>query len=200
MEDAVAHPRFKDSYRVKAKQEGYPARSVYKLQEIQQRYGLIRPANVVVDLGCHPGSWLQYCSQIVGPQGRVLGIDLKPPTISLGPPITFLKADVLALSREHLPDWSREADLVLSDLAPNTSGVKWLDHQRSLELALRALDIATSILKQRGNFLVKVFQGEDFPAFHKKVQGFFKQVVTEKPRSSRQESREVYIIGRGYSS
>jgi 23S rRNA (uridine2552-2'-O)-methyltransferase len=196
----MAHPRFKDAYRVKAKQEGYPARSVFKLKEIQQHYGLIRPANVVVDLGCHPGSWLQYCAQLVGPQGRVLGIDRKPPTISLAAPITFLEADVLALSREQLPDWSREADLVLSDLAPNTSGVKWLDHQRSMELALRALEIATWVLKRRGNLLVKVFQGEDSPAFHEKMKGYFKQVDAEKPRSSRQESREVYILGRGYSS
>jgi 23S rRNA (uridine2552-2'-O)-methyltransferase len=198
MEDAVAHPRLKDTYRVQAKKEGYPARSVYKLQEIQQHLGLIRQGNSVVDLGCHPGSWLQYCAQIVGLRGRVLGIDRKPPTIPLVPPITFLEADVLALSREQLPDWSRGADLVLSDLAPNTSGVKWLDHQRSLELALRALDIATWVLKPQGSFLVKIFQGADSPAYHKKIQGCFKKVDTEKPRSSRKESREVFIIARGY--
>jgi 23S rRNA (uridine2552-2'-O)-methyltransferase len=195
----MAHPGIKDFYRVKAKQEGFPARSVYKLKEIQQRYGLIRPGTCVVDLGCHPGSWLQFCSQIVGPQGRILGIDQKPPTIPLEPPITFLQADVLTLSREQLPDWSREADLVLSDLAPQTSGIKWLDHQRSLDLALRALEIAAWILKPRGEFLVKLFQGEDSLAFHKKMKGFFRQVDTEKPRSSRQESREVYLLGRRFS-
>lgn len=194
----MAHPGIKDSYRVKAKQEGFRARSVYKLKEIQQRYRLIRPGACVVDLGCHPGSWLQFCSQIVGPQGRILGIDLKPPTIPLGPPIIFFEADVLTLSREQFPDWSGEADLVLSDLAPHTSGIKWLDHQRSVDLALRALEIAAWLLKPRGVFLVKLFQGEDSLAFHKKMKGFFKQVDTEKPRSSRQESREVYFLGRGF--
>jgi len=196
----MAHPGSKDSYRVKAKQEGFPARSVYKLKEIQQRYGLIRPGICAVDLGCHPGSWLLFCSQIVGLEGMILGIDQKPPTIPLEPPITFLEADVLTLSREQLPDWSREADLVLSDLAPHTSGIKWLDHQRSLDLALRALEIAAWILKPRGVFLVKLFQGEDSLAFHKKMKGFFRQVDTEKPRSSRQESREVYLLGRGFSN
>ena len=195
----MAHPGIKDSYRVKAKLEGFPARSVYKLKEIQQRYGLIRPGICVIDLGCHPGSWLRFCSQIIGSQGRVLGIDQKPPTIPLEPPIAFLEADVLTLAREQLPDWSRKADLVLSDLAPHTSGTKWLDHQRSLDLALRALEIAAWILKPGGGFLVKLFQGEGSPAFHKKMKDLFGKVDTEKPRSSRQESREIYLIGRGFS-
>jgi 23S rRNA (uridine2552-2'-O)-methyltransferase len=195
----MAHPGIKDSYRVKAKQEGFPARSVYKLKEIQQRYRLIRPGICVVDLGCHPGSWLRFCSQIVTPQGRILGIDQKPPTVPLEPPIAFLEADVLTLSREQLPDWSQEADLVLSDLAPHTSGIKWLDHQRSLDLAHKALEIASWILKPRGGFLVKLFQGEDSLAFHNKMKDAFRQVDTEKPRSSRQASPEVYLIGRGFT-
>jgi 23S rRNA (uridine2552-2'-O)-methyltransferase len=195
----MAHPGIKDSYRVKAKQEGFPARSVYKLKEIQQRYRLIRPGICVVDLGCHPGSWLRFCSQIVTPQGRILGIDQKPPTVPLDPPLAFLEADVLTLSREQLPDWSREADLVLSDLAPHTSGIKWLDHQRSLELAYKALEIASWILKPRGGILVKLFQGVDSLAFHNKMKDAFRQVDTEKPRSSRQASSEVYLIGRGFT-
>jgi 23S rRNA (uridine2552-2'-O)-methyltransferase len=194
----MAHPGRKDPYRGMAKQAGFPARSVYKLNEIQQRYGLIRPGTCVVDLGCHPGSWLQFCSRIVGPQGKILGIDQKPPTIPLHPPIVFLEADVLTLSREKLPDWSREADLVLSDLAPHTSGIKWLDNQRSLDLAQRALEIAIWILKPGGGFLVKLFQGGDFSTFQDKMKGFFKQVSAEKPRSSRQESREIYLLGRGF--
>ncbi len=195
----MAHPGIKDSYRGKAKQEGFPARSVYKLKEIQQRYRLIRPGICVVDLGCHPGSWLRFCSQIVGPRGRILGIDQKPPIIPLEPPIAFLEADVLTLSRKQLPDWSREVDLVLSDLAPHTSGIKWLDHQRSLDLAQRALEIAAWILKPKGGFLVKLFQGEDSLAFHNRMKDFFRQVDTEKPRSSRQASPEVYLIGRGFA-
>jgi 23S rRNA (uridine2552-2'-O)-methyltransferase len=128
-----------------------------------------------------------------------LGIDQKPPIISLEPPIAFLEADVLTLSREQLPDWKREADLVLSDLAPHTSGIKWLDHQRSLDLAHKALEIASWILKPRGGFLVKLFQGEDSLAFHNRMKDFFRQVDAEKPRSSRQESPEVYLIGRGFT-
>jgi 23S rRNA (uridine2552-2'-O)-methyltransferase len=194
----MAHPGLKDPFRAKAKKEGYSARSVYKLKEIQERYHLIQTGDLVADLGCHPGSWLQFCSQAVGLRGRVLGIDLKAPTAPGAVNVEFLEADIRTLSREHLPPWARRVDVVLSDLAPNTTGVKWLDHERSLELARKALETASGILKPGGRFLVKVFQGEEFDRFRRDLEMWFKRVALEKPRSSRAESREVYLIGLGY--
>ncbi|MBI5584393.1 MAG: RlmE family RNA methyltransferase [Deltaproteobacteria bacterium] len=194
----MAHPGVKDPFRAKAKKEGYSARSVYKLKEIQQRYHLLQTGALVADLGCHPGSWLQFCSQTVGPRGRVLGIDLKAPTAPGAANVAFLQADIRTLSREQLPPWARQVDVVLSDLAPNTTGVKWLDHERSLELARKALETARGILKPGGGFLVKIFQGEGFDPFRRDLETRFQRVALEKPRSSRSESREVYLIGLGY--
>ena len=194
----MARPGTKDPFRARAKKEGYSARSVYKLKEIQQRYHLIQTGDLVVDLGCHPGSWLQFCSQTVGSRGRVLGIDLKPPTAPVTANVAFLKADMLTLAREQIPPWARQADVVLSDLAPNTTGVKWLDHERSLELARKALETASGILKPGGRFLVKIFQGEGFDLFRRDLETRFQRVALEKPRSSRSESREVYLVGLGY--
>jgi 23S rRNA (uridine2552-2'-O)-methyltransferase len=195
----MAHPGVKDPYRIKAKQEGYYARSVYKLQEIQERYRLIRTGDLVADLGCHPGSWLQFSARAVGPRGRVLGIDLKAPTIPRADNVAFLKADILTLSREQIPLWARQMDVVLSDLAPNTSGVKWLDHQRSLGLSQKALETAGWILKPGGGFLVKVFQGEDLERFRRDLKTRFRKTVLEKPHSSRSASREVYLLGLGFT-
>jgi 23S rRNA (uridine2552-2'-O)-methyltransferase len=194
----VAHPGLKDPFRAKAKQEGYSARSVYKLKEVQQRYRLIREGDLVADLGCHPGSWLQFCSRTVGPRGRVLGIDLKAPTVPRADNLVFLPADILTVTPEQIPPWARQVDVVLSDLAPNTTGVKWLDHQRSLELARKALETATWILKPGGHFLVKIFQGEEFDRFRRDLETCFRRVTLEKPRSSRSESREVYLVGLGF--
>ncbi|MBA4391948.1 MAG: 50S rRNA methyltransferase [Desulfobacca sp.] len=194
----MAHPGQKDSFRVKAKEEGYPARSVYKLKEIQEKYTLIRPGQRIIDLGCHPGSWLRFCSQIVGPEGLILGLDLKNPTVPLSPNISFQKADLLTVSEEQVKEWAVEVDLVLSDLSPKTSGIKWLDHQRSLDLNRRALEIGFLILKKRGSTVLKIFDGEGSKDFIKEMKRRFEQVQIHKPKSSRQESPEIYLIGRGF--
>jgi 23S rRNA (uridine2552-2'-O)-methyltransferase len=194
----MAHPGQKDSFRVRAKEEGYPARSVYKLKEIQEKYRLIRPGQRIIDLGCHPGSWLRFCSQIVGPEGLILGLDLKDPTIPLSPNISFQKADLLTVSEEQVKEWAVEVDLVLSDLSPKTSGIKWLDHQRSLDLNRRAMEIGFLILKKGGNTVLKIFEGADSKEFIKKIKDRFEQVQIHKPKSSRQESSEIYLIGRGF--
>ncbi len=195
----MARPGVKDPFREKAKQEGYSARSVYKLQEIQERYRLMRSGDRVADLGCHPGSWLQFCSRTVGPRGKVLGIDLKAPRIPGVANVVFLQADMRTLSEEQIPAWARHLDVVLSDLAPNTSGIKWLDHQRSLELAQKALETARRILKPGGSLLVKIFQGEDLERFRRDLETRFQRVILEKPRSSRSESPEVYLLGQGFT-
>jgi 23S rRNA (uridine2552-2'-O)-methyltransferase len=195
----MAHPGLKDTFRVKAKEEGYPARSVYKLKEIQEKYKLIRPGQRIIDLGCHPGSWLRFCSQTVGPEGLVLGLDLKNPTIPMSPNISFLKVDLLAVPEEEIKNWApQEADLVLSDLSPKTCGIKWLDHQRSLELNRRALEIGFLLLKKGGNTVLKIFEGEGSKDFVKKMKNRFEAVHIHKPKSSRRESSEIYLIGRGF--
>jgi 23S rRNA (uridine2552-2'-O)-methyltransferase len=191
----MTRPGQKDPYGVKAKEEGYPARSVYKLKEIQDKYRLIRPGQRIVDLGCHPGSWLRFCSQAVGPVGRVLGLDLKKPTIPPAPNILFLQADLLKVPDETIREWAGQAELVLSDLSPKTSGIKWLDHQRSLELNLRALEIGCLVLKKGGSAVLKIFEGEGNKDFINKMKDRFEQVRIHKPKSSRSESSEVYLIG-----
>ena len=194
----MARPGQKDPYGVKAKEEGYPARSVYKLKEIQDKYKLIRPGQRIVDLGCHPGSWLRFCSESVGPVGLVLGLDLKNPTIPLSPNILFLQADLLTVPDETIQEWAGRAELVLSDLSPKTSGIKWLDHQHSLELNFRALEIGFLVLKKGGSAVLKIFEGEGTRGFINKMKDRFEQVRIHKPKSSRSESSEAYLIGQRF--
>lgn len=194
----MAHPSQKDSFRTRAREEGYPARSVYKLKEIQEKYKLIRPGQRLVDLGCHPGSWLKFCSQTVGPAGRVLGLDLKEPTIPLPGNASFLQADLFTLPEDRVKTWGGEVDVVVSDLSPNTSGIKWLDHQRSLDLNNRAFEIAALLLKNGGALVLKLFEGQGTHDFIKKMSLYFAKVQIHKPKSSRQESVEIYLIGQGF--
>jgi 23S rRNA (uridine2552-2'-O)-methyltransferase len=194
----MAHPGRKDPFRVKAKEEGYPARSVYKLIEIQKKFKLIQPGHRIVDLGCHPGSWLKFCSQTVGSEGLVLGLDLKDPTIPLSPNITFIKADLLIVPIEQIKESACQADVVLSDLSPKTCGIKWLDHQHCLELNRRALEIGFHILTKRGSAVFKFFEGEGTAGFVKTMKGRFDRVHIYKPKSSRRESPEIYLVGLGF--
>ncbi len=194
----MARPSLKDPYRARAKGEGFPARSVYKLKEIQAKYRLIKSGQKVVDLGCHPGSWLKYCSTLVGPEGRVLGLDLKPPTISLAPNTIFIQADLLHLDESPLVPWVGNTDLVLSDLAPHTSGIKWLDQQRSLELNLRALELSLRLLKKKGAAVFKIFEGPETKHFTAALMSRFNEVAIHKPRSSRSTSPEMYLIAKGF--
>jgi 23S rRNA (uridine2552-2'-O)-methyltransferase len=194
----MAHPGQKDPFRSKAKEEGFPARSVYKLKEIQDKFKLIRPGQRIVDLGCHPGSWLRFCSRTIGPGGLVLGLDLKKPAIPLAPNISFLQADLLTVSDNLIKEWAGQADLLLSDLSPKTSGIKWLDHQRSLELNLRALELSSFILKKGGAAVFKIFLGEGTRGFMEKMKDFFAEIRTHKPKSSRRESPEIYLVGQGF--
>lgn len=191
----MARPGQKDPYGVRAKEEGYPARSVYKLKEIQDKYKLIQPGQRIVDLGCHPGSWLRFCSQSVGPAGLVLGVDVKEPTIPLSPNSLFLQADLFTVPDETIKTWAGRAELVLSDLSPKTSGIKWLDHQHSLDLNLRALEIAVLVLIKGGAAVFKIFEGEGTKSFVTRMKDHFDQVLIHKPKSSRSESSEIYLIG-----
>jgi 23S rRNA (uridine2552-2'-O)-methyltransferase len=131
----------------------------------------------------------------VGPAGLVLGLDVKEPTIPLSPNILFLQADLLTVPDETIGAWAGQAELVLSDLSPKTSGIKWLDHQRSLDLNLRALEIGLLVLIKGGAAVFKIFEGEGTKNFINKMKDYFEQVLIHKPKSSRSESSEIYLIG-----
>ncbi len=184
-----------DYYSRKARQEQFASRAVYKLADIDRQHRLLQPGQRVLDLGCAPGSWLQYVSSRVGPQGLVVGVDQHPLPNPPGPPIVFRQADITSLPPEDLHHLSAAFDVVLSDLAPATSGIKDVDHQRSLNLARRAWEFAERLLAAGGHFLVKVFAGPDFSAFVAAIKPHFQKVVLIKPTASRKESREIYVLG-----
>lgn len=187
-----------DPYVRKAGAQGYRARSAFKLQEILQREGLARPGQTVVDLGAAPGSWSQVLAQRVGKAGKVVAVDLLE--VAPIPGVRsiqgdFREDDVLkrledALGREKV-------DLVVSDMAPNISGVRATDQARSIHLCELALDFAQSHLNPRGAFVVKAFQGAGYPEFLAQMRRTFVTVASRKPEASRGESKEMYLSGKG---
>ncbi|HKI99881.1 MAG TPA: RlmE family RNA methyltransferase [bacterium] len=187
--------KVQDHYFQRAKREGYAARSVYKLEELDQRYHLLSPGMRVLDLGCAPGSWLQYAARCVGPQGRVVGVDLQALEVSLPPQVRVIQADVFELAPEELAADGAPFDLVISDMAPRTSGIKSADAARSAQLVLRALALAEAVLRPGGTLLVKVFQGAQLPELRNAFRLVFSRVSIAKPRASRSESVEVYLLG-----
>ena len=192
--------RWTDHYSERAKKERYPARSVYKLKEAQQKFRLIKKGDRVLDLGCSPGSWLLYAAELTGKRGRVLGIDLKAVPVKLPPQAETLTADILTIDRAWLDRLQLVSryDVVLSDMAPATTGNKGLDAARSFQLCQAALGIAEMVLKPGGSFLCKIFQGEAFKEFSDIVRNRFKRHKIFKPRSSRKESKEIFIVGMGF--
>lgn len=194
---AWMHEHVTDPYVKKAQTDGYRSRAAYKLLEIDARDRLLKPGMTVVDLGAAPGSWCQVVAQRMKGQGRVLAIDLLP--VAPLPGVESLEGDfteaaALAWLEARL-DGGR-VDLVLSDMAPNISGVGLRDQARHYELCELALDFAVRWLKPEGSFLVKVFQGVGFEAFRRGMQAAFEQVAIRKPDASRDRSTEVYLLGR----
>jgi len=186
--------RWEDHYTRKARQEKYPARSVYKLKEIQARFRLMRAGDRVLDLGCAPGSWLLYAAEVVGTGGMALGIDLQPVALHLPVQARAMVGDVL--HGETLPGIDGERfTVLLSDMAPATSGNRVVDHARSLDLCEAALLLAERLLCPGGFFVCKIFQGEDFGAFTARVRAQFRSLQLFKPKSSRKASREIFVIG-----
>lgn len=186
-----------DHYTRRARREHYAARSVFKLQEIQKKYGLMRPGQRVLDLGCAPGSWLQYAARVVGPRGRVVGLDLRPVTCSLPSQARALTGDINDLDDDLRAALGGGFHVVLSDMAPATTGSRIVDAARSYQLCEMALDTAGRLLQPGGAFVCKIFQGGDFDAFRAQVQRCFDSCRIFKPRSSRKASREIYLIGLG---
>ena len=181
----------KDFYFKKAKKEGYLARSIYKLLEINKKYDLIKPNSRVLDLGSAPGSWVQACLKLN--VGEITGIDIDKVKVQ-HPRFKFINEDIYKLDTKKLKNY----DTVLSDLAPKTSGNKDLDAEKSIQLSYKALEIARLVLKQNGNFLVKVFQGPDFESLLKEIKKYFSFCKCFKPKSTRSSSKEIYVVAKGY--
>jgi 23S rRNA (uridine2552-2'-O)-methyltransferase len=186
---------WQDHYSRQAKKDRYPARSVYKLSEIQQKHRLINKGDKILDLGCAPGSWLLYAAKLTGDRGRVMGIDLKPVKIQAAPNIEIINADVFALDAGQL---GNDFNVVMSDMAPATTGHKAVDAARSAGLCEAALAIAQSVMLPGGSFVCKIFQGPDFNQFVNAVRAGFDKQKIFKPKSSRKASKEIFIIGLGF--
>ena len=182
-------------YTILAKKDGYPARSVYKLKEIDEKYKIFKKGDRVLDLGCSPGSWLLYISQKVGKQGKVIGIDLEEIKIPQKANIVFIKKSVFDLKESSFKD---KFEAVVSDLSPKTSGVEFLDAAKSLELAERSFEIAKSVLLPYGNFVCKLFENESSNEFFKKVENCFDFAKRFRPKAVTKKSKEFYIIGKGF--
>ena len=183
---------WQDHYSRQAKKERFPARSVYKLEEIQKKNRLIKKGDTVLDLGCAPGSWLLYAAKLTGPNGQVIGVDLKPVSSQVSAHIKIITADVFALDIESL---GKAFNVVLSDMAPATTGHKAVDAARSYNLCESALNIAQNVLLPGGSFVCKIFQGPDFNLFLDAVRAGFQGLRIFKPQSSRKASKEIYVIG-----
>jgi 23S rRNA (uridine2552-2'-O)-methyltransferase len=194
------HQRWTDHYSERAKKERYPARSVFKLKEAQKKFRLIKKDDRVLDLGCSPGSWLLYAAELVGKRGRVVGIDLKEIRIKLPPQAKTLTVDIMTIDRAWFDEQKLgdRFNVVLSDMAPATSGNKGLDAARSFQLCQVALNIAEMVLKPGGSFVCKIFQGEEFKEFSDTVKNRFKLHKIFKPQSSRKESKEIFVVGLGF--
>lgn len=188
----------KDPYFQRAKQEGYRARSAYKLLQIQEKFHIIRRGNVVVDLGAAPGSWSQVTVKLVGKKGRVIALDLQK--IEPIPGVTCVQGDMTApdVQARVIEIAGGRANVVLSDAAPSTTGIKLRDHVLSMELGYAALDVARKLLRPGGNLVIKVFEGEDLPALIKAVKQAFHPVKVHTPKATRNESWESFIVARGF--
>jgi len=179
----------------KAKADNYPARSVYKLIEIQKKFKIMKKGDNVIDFGCSPGSWLMYVAETIGSKGKALGIDLKKVDIKLPSNAIAYQGDILNIDQELALDFKQDYNVVLSDMAPATTGRKDIDAIRSFELCDTALKSACKLLVAKGNFVCKIFQGAEFKQFEKDVKSRFNQYKIFKPESCRTKSKEIYIIG-----
>ena len=194
---AAKHNQWEDHYSRRAKKERFPARSVFKLQEIQSKHHLIKKGDKVLDLGCAPGSWLLYAANLTGNKGQVVGIDLKPVSEKVPPHVRIYNGDILTLDDRFFESLGKDFNVVVSDMSPATTGNKHVDSARSYNLCQAALSIAQTLLIPGGSFVCKIFQGEDFKRFADSVSSVFKRHKIFKPQASRKASKEIYIIGLG---
>ena len=191
---------YRDHYFLKAKQENYPARSVYKLQELDAKFKIFRKGMRVLDLGAAPGSWSLGAAERVGPQGLVLGCDIQSTRTAFPPQVVFMQEDVFKRSEAFEARLKEMGpfDVVMSDMAPKTTGAVFTDQCRSLELCQEALAVAQAWLKPGGAFIVKIFMGPDVNELLEPMRKSFSSVKTFKPKSSRAESKETFFVGLGH--
>jgi len=194
--------RKREYYYKKAKEENYRSRATYKLVQANEKYGFIQRNDIVVDLGAAPGGWIQAARKMTGKNGFVLGVDLKPIDPFTQEYVRTIVADltesgIVEEIRSFLP---READVVISDAAPNITGVWEVDHARQIDLATKSLEIAQCILRPSGNFFVKVFEGDLLNDFIQTVKNLFETVKIVKPQASRAKSSEMYLLALGLKS
>ena len=180
-----------DPFYRKAKKEGFAARSIYKLEELDQEMHLLKASDVVLVLGCAPGSWLQYVDNKLR-SGRAVGIDLLPVKAGLSGKVRVIEGDAFTTSIEEL---GGPFDVVLSDMAPNTTGIRAVDQARSLALCERAFEVAERALKPGGHYVVKILEGGDMKAYVDTVRKMFTTVKVKRPKSTRAGSTEAYVIG-----
>lgn len=194
--------KVKDHYFKKAKKDNFLARSVYKLEEIDAKYKVLAKGDVVVDFGYHPGSWIQYTSRKVGEKGSVIGIDIKPVNKKLSPlkNVTLFEKSIFDV--DVLEDLNVEGlfDTVLSDMAPNTTGIKSVDQDRSLNLIEEVFHLLPKFLKPGGNLVIKIFDSHQAQVFLKEQKGHFEEFHFLKPKSTRSVSKEFFGIGKSYKA
>jgi len=189
---------FDDPYVKMAQQQGLRSRSAFKLVELQEKYQLVRPGMTVVDLGAAPGGWCQVVRPLVGESGRILGLDILEMESITG--VDFIQGDFTEdepLQELEAALDGRKVDLVLSDMAPNMSGMAAIDQAKAMYLAELALEFVREHLKHGGDYVVKLFQGADFDGYVREVRSLFEKVQVRKPKASRPRSREVYLLARG---
>ena len=166
------------------------------MEEIQKKHQVIRKGDAILDIGCSPGSWVQYTQEHIGDEGSIVGVDVQPLKIDSQKNITFIQRDIFEVTVEEIQAISPLFDCIMSDAAPNTSGDRFTDCQKSLRICERVFELSRTLLKKNGNLIMKIFQGEDFPAFYHEVKKSYKVCKTQKPHSSRKESYEVFIVGK----
>lgn len=186
-----------DAFFRKARSEGFVARSIYKLEEIDRRHHLLRPGMRILDLGCRPGSWLQYACKVAGPHGTVVGVDRYPLPKPV-PGARVLVGDIYVLTDQELLNGLAAYDVVMSDMAPDTTGIRGTDQARSAALVEEALGRAERLLAPLGAFVAKVFQSPDVAKIRTRMSQHFSDVRLFKPESSRGESTELFLVGKGF--
>lgn len=193
------HEHFNDEYVKQAQARGYRSRAIFKLMEIQEKDKIIKPGMNVVDLGAAPGGWSQYVRQIIGKKDKIIALDILEMEPLEG--VDFIQGDFreeAVLNQLYATLDGEVINVVLSDMAPNLSGNKDADQARAIYLGELALDTAVNVLAKGGSFLVKMFQGVGFDAYHNEVKKAFSSVVIRKPKASRPRSTEVYILAKGF--
>ncbi|MEK6773424.1 MAG: RlmE family RNA methyltransferase [Bdellovibrionota bacterium] len=187
----------RDRFFLKAKKENFAARSVYKLEEINSKYKIFRPKQTVLDLGASPGSWSQFASAKIGAQGRILGVDLSPMSVTL-PNAVFIQADLRDLNLKQFFEEQQfigQFDVVMSDMAPKTTGIRFTDQTRSFELCELALNVADEFLKPSGTFICKLFHSDEFTTLRDRIKKSYQKFEAIKPESTRKISKEIFLIG-----